>query len=162
MGDVVLVVNDKGWYRASLNNLRKPFFTLLEILVVVLIITILATFVGVNLVKEPGRARTANATAQITTFRTALQLYRMDNGFYPTMRQGLDALCEKPGTPPIPAKFREGGYLESRNFPLDPWSNEYVYLVPGPDGEPYEIISYGSDGEPGGEGEDADIRSSER
>lgn len=136
-------------------------FTLLEILVVILIITILATFVGVNVAKEPGRARVAKATAQIVTFRTALQLYRMDNGFCPSMRQGLNALCERPTTPPIPAEFREGGYLESRNLPADPWSNEYVYMVPGADGEQYEIICYGSDGEPGGEGEAADIRSSE-
>jgi general secretion pathway protein G len=135
-------------------------FTLLEILVVILIITILATIVGVNVAKEPDRARVAKATAEIATFRTALQLYRMDNGMYPTMPQGLNALCDEPKAEPLPSQYRSGGYLGSRNLPLDPWSNPYVYLVPGPDGAPYEIVSYGSDGEPGGEGEAGDIRAS--
>lgn len=140
---------------------HRSGFTLLEILVVVLIVTILATLVGINVAREPGRARAAKATAQIATFRTALQLYHMDNGIYPTMRQGLQALCERPAVPSIPRDYREGGYLESRNLPKDPWSNDYVYLVPGPDGQPYDIVSYGADGQPGGEGEDADIRGSE-
>ena len=136
-------------------------FTLLEILVVVLIITILATIVGVNVAREPGRARVTAAMAQIRTFRTALQLYRMEQGQIPTQGQGLQALCLKPTQPPVPSKYREEGYLESRNLPLDPWGNDYVYLVPGPEGAPYEIISYGADGEPGGEGEARDISSTE-
>jgi len=139
---------------------RERGFTLLEILVVVLIISILAAIVGINVAQEPGRARVAAAEAQIGTFRTALQLYRMDNGTLPTMRQGLQALCRKPGAPPIPGNYREGGYLDTRNLPEDPWGNAYVYLVPGPDGAPFEIVSYGADGEPGGTGEAADIRSS--
>jgi general secretion pathway protein G len=126
-----------------------------------MIMTILATIVGINFAKEPGRARVAKATAQIGVFRNALQLYRMDNGQYPTMQQGLKAMCEKPQVHPLPTKYREGGYIESRRVPLDPWSNEYVYLVPGPEGGPFEIVSYGADGEPGGEGESSDVRSSD-
>lgn len=138
-------------------------FTLIEVLVVVMIITILGTIVTVNLVREPGRARVAAARAQIgAEFATALDMYRMDNGRYPTEGQGLEALCEKPVVPPAPRRWREEGYLKGRSVPRDPWENEYVYLVPGPDREPYEIISYGADGEPGGTGQDTDITSAER
>jgi len=136
-------------------------FTLIEILVVVLIITILATIVGVSVVKEPGRARVAAARAQIKVFGTALQLYRMDNGALPTQAQGLKALVEKPALAPVPPAYRSEGYLESRNLPADPWGNPYVYLVPGAKSAPYEIITYGADGEPGGEDEAADIASSD-
>ncbi len=134
-------------------------FTLLEILVVVLIITILATVVGVNVAQRPGEARRAAAEVQIKTFRTALQMYRMDNGRYPTQRQGLWALCVPSDADPKPTKFPEGGYMESPVLPRDPWGNDYVYLIPGPPGFAYEIVSYGADGEPDGEGEDADLSS---
>lgn len=136
-------------------------FTLLEILVVVLIITILATIVGVNVAQRPGEARRVAAEAQIRTFKTALNLYRMDNMVFPTQRQGLQALCVPSEDPPQPRRFADGGYLESPAVPRDPWDNDYVYLVPGPAGYPYEIISYGADGEPDGEGEAADISSAD-
>jgi general secretion pathway protein G len=132
---------------------------LLEILVVVLIITILATIVGVQVAKEPGKARVTAATAQIRAFRTALQLYRMQNGFVPTQEQGLVALCQKPTVAPIPNAFPDEGYLETPNLPTDPWGRPYVYVVPGPAGQPYEIVTYGSDGEPGGQGEATDLSS---
>ena len=138
---------------------RRSGFTLLEILVVVLIITILATIVGVNVAKRPGEARAVAATAQIHTFKTALQLYRMEQGHYPTQRQGLQALVERPTSDPIPQVYPEGGYLESRAVPKDPWGHEFVYMVPGPETLPYEVLSYGADGQPGGEGENADISS---
>lgn len=138
---------------------RTSGFTLLEILVVVMIITILAAIVGVNVAHEPGKARAAAARAQMGIFRNALQLYRMDQGHYPTQEQGLRALCERTQIPPVPEKFPAGGYLESRNLPKDPWGHDYVYLMPGQEGAPYEIISYGSDGEIGGDGESADIDS---
>ena len=83
----------------------------------------------------------------------------MDNGRYPTGQQGLEALCRKPTTAPIPPAYEEGGYLKKPGIPRDEWGNAFVYMVPGPDGTPYEILSYGSDGEPGGEGEAADISS---
>ncbi len=136
-------------------------FTLLEILVAVTIIAILATIVGVKVANEPGRARVAKAKTYIASLNTALKLYRMDNSMYPTMEQGLDALCNKPSRPPIPHNYRQDGYMEGSSIALDPWQHEYVYMVPGPDRHPYDIISYGSDGEPGGTGEAADIHSSE-
>ena len=135
-------------------------FTLLEILVVVLIITILATIVGVNVAKRPGEARVAAAKAQIESLRTALDLYRMDQGQFPTQEQGLKALCEKPTISPVPERYPDEPYLKSTKVPLDPWKHDYVYLVPGSKGEKYEIISYGSDGEQGGQGDATDISSS--
>ena len=136
-------------------------FTLLEVLVVVLIITILATIVGVNVLPGLGKANVAAATAQIHEVRTALRMYRMDHGRLPTMQQGLRALCVKPTIPPVPDDYPVEGYLDSRTVPPDPWGNEYLYLIPGSDGAPYEIVSYGSDGEEGGEGTAADLSSLE-
>jgi len=134
-------------------------FTLLEILVVIFIITLLTTLVGVNVVNRSTEARQQVALTQIETFKRALQLYRMDNGRYPTQRQGLWALCVPADTEPKPRKFPEGGYMETPVLPKDPWQNDYVYLVPGPPGFAYEIVSYGADGEPDGDGEAADISS---
>jgi len=142
-----------------MNN--RSGFSLLEVLIAVLIVTILATVVGVKLIPRLGQAKVAAARAQLVNFRTGLKLYRMDNGQLPTQEQGLDALCVVPSLAPVPSKYPVGGYLESRLVPFDPWGNEYVYLVPGSYDEPYEIISYGADGEPGGEQEEADISSSD-
>lgn len=136
-------------------------FTLLEILVVVLIITILATVVGVNVAKHPGQARVTAARAQMVVLRNALGLYRMNHGAVPTPAQGLAALCEKPTASPVPENYPAEGYLESSKLPADPWGRPYAYMVPGPKGQPFEIICYGADGEPGGEGEAADIVLSE-
>lgn len=141
---------------APARDLRAGF-TLLEILVVVLIITILATLVGVNVVNKPGEAKVAVARTQLGTLRSALQLYRMQQGGYPTQEQGLEALCRPPTAPPLPQAYPEGGYLGSRQLPADPWGQPYVYLIPGPDGEPFEVLSYGRDGEPGGDGDATDL-----
>lgn len=137
----------------------KAGFTLLELLIAVVIITILAGVVGVQLADAPHEARVAAAQAQISNFKLALNRYRMDNGRLPSPAQGLQALVERPRIDPVPAQYPENGYLESRTIPKDPWGNPYIYLVPGRDGTPFQIISYGADGEPGGEGRDADITS---
>ncbi len=134
-------------------------FTLLELLVVVLIITILGAIVGVQLADEPHKARVAAAQAQIANFKLALNRYRMDNGWLPTQEQGLTALCERPAVDPVPKQYPESGYMESRTLPSDPWGVPYIYLVPGRDRQAFEVISYGADGEPGGEGKGADITS---
>jgi general secretion pathway protein G len=140
---------------------RRAGFTLLEILVVVMIITMLATIVGINVAKEPGRARQAKARAQIGVFRLALQRYRMDSGRLPTQEQGMQALCTRPDKPPVPERYPDEGYLDGRKIPPDPWQRDYVYLSPGPAGEPFLVLSYGADGEPGGTGEDADVTSAD-
>ena len=142
-------------------NRGKAGFTLMEVLVVLVIITILATIVGVNVIRKPGEARVSAAKIQIKNIQTALQMYKTEQGHIPTQDQGMEALCEKPTLPPVPEHYPAGGYLESRRPPQTPWGHDYIYLVPGRHGEEYEIISYGSDGEPGGEGEAADISSSD-
>ncbi len=145
--------------RAALS--RRSAFSLVELLVAVAIMMILSTVVGVVLLREPGKARVAAARTQIERFRVALQMYVNDNGMLPTEAQGLEALVRKPGIPPIPPNYpAHGGYLDAHEVPPDPWGNPYDYRVPGRGGEPYEIISYGADGAPGGEGEDAEISSS--
>ncbi len=136
---------------------NRDGFTLMELLVVILIITILGAVVGVKLAGRPHEARHAAAVAQLENFRLALKLYHMDNGMYPTQRQGLQALVESSTVDPRPRKFAEGGYLDRRELPRDPWGYDYVYLIPGTRGDPYEVLSYGADGEPGGEGENTDI-----
>lgn len=136
---------------------RNGGFTLIELLVVILIITILGTVVGVNLADKPHEARHAAAVAQLQNFRQALKFYQMDNGAYPTQRQGLQALVAPTTIDPRPRKFPADGYLERRELPLDPWGNPYVYLIPGTGGETYEVLSYGADGQPGGEGKASDI-----
>lgn len=135
-------------------------FTLIEILVVVLIISILATVVTVNVLNKPGEARVASTKMQIKQLQTAVQVYRTEQGAVPTQTQGLEALVAKPSTDPVPERYPSEGYLDSKTLPKDPWGHEYIYLVPGRKGEVFEIISYGSDGEPEGTGEAADLSSS--
>lgn len=139
----------------------KLGFTLIEILVVILIITILASIVSVNVLRKPGEARVSAAKLQLKQLQTAVQLYRTEQGRTPTQEQGLEALVVKPVTDPVPPQYPADGYLESRTLPKDPWNHDYIFLVPGRRGETFEIISYGSDGEPGGDGEAADLSSSE-
>jgi general secretion pathway protein G len=140
---------------------RPVGFTLIEVLVVLVIISILATVVAVNVLNRPAEARISAARVQIKQLQTAVQMYRTDHGRLPTLEQGLEALVARPTLPPAPDTYPEGGYLTSPRVPRDPWKNDYIYLVPGRRGEPFEIISYGADGTPGGEGEAADISSSD-
>jgi len=131
-------------------------FTLIELMVVIVILGILAGLIVPRLMGRPEEAKQLKAKMQIEAIETALKLYKLDSGSYPDTEQGLNALVEKPETGSVPKKWREGGYLEKGKVPADPWGNEFVYLSPGVHGE-YDIISYGSDGVPGGEGKDKDI-----
>jgi general secretion pathway protein G len=136
---------------------RRDAFTLIEVLVVIIVIAILATFVGPSLFRNVGDARSATARTQIETFGTALDAYRLDNGNYPTTAQGLDALWQRPTVDP-PSNWRSP-YLR-KAVPKDPWGRDYIYVAPGrvnPEG--YDLLSYGADGKAGGEGENADILS---
>ncbi len=136
----------------------KKGFTLIEVLVVVVILGILATLVVPKIMERPEQARRMKAVIQIKNFETALKLFKLDNGFYPSTEQGLEALVQKPATGKIPRNWREEGYLEGKKVPLDPWGNPYIYISPGLHGD-FDIISYGRDGAEGGEGYDADITS---
>ncbi len=133
-------------------------FTLLEIIVVVFILSLLVAIVAPKIMGRTDDAKIADAKVQIKNFETALKLYKIDNGSYPTTEQGLESLIEKPATGQIPAKYREGGYLEQKKIPLDPWGNPYIYVSPGVHGD-FDILSYGGDGKEGGDGKDADIKS---
>jgi len=136
----------------------KRGFTLLEVIIVVFILSILAALVAPRIIGRTDDARIADAKLQIKNLETALKLYKLDNGFYPDTQQGLEALIEKPVSGQIPQKYREGGYLEQRKIPLDPWGNPYIYVCPGIHGD-FDIISYGADGKEGGENKNADIKS---
>ncbi|HYA27112.1 MAG TPA: type II secretion system major pseudopilin GspG [Thermodesulfovibrionales bacterium] len=143
---------------SSMNIRNASGFTLLEIIVVVFILSLLAAIVAPKIVGRTDDARIAEAKVQIRNFETALKLFKMDNGFYPDTQQGLQALIEKPTSGTEVKNYREGGYLEQKKIPLDPWGNPYIYVSPGLHGD-YDLLSYGADGKEGGEGKDADITS---
>ena len=131
-------------------------FTLLEVMVVVVILGILAVLVVPKIISRPDEARVIAAKQDIASLMQALKLYRLDNQRYPVTEQGLQALSAKPNTAPVPPNWKTGGYLE--RLPKDPWGNPYQYLNPGIHGE-IDVFSFGADGAPGGEGNDADIGS---
>ena len=136
---------------------RRSAFTLIEILVVIVVIAILATLVAPNVFQHVGAAKDATARSQIEMLGAALDAYRLDAGAYPSTQQGLQALVETP-TIDAPASWR-GPYLR-KAVPLDPWGRPYVYLAPGEvNANGYDLASYGSDGTPGGEGDNADVLS---
>jgi general secretion pathway protein G len=133
-------------------------FTLLEILVVLVVIGVLATLVAPNVFRHVGSAKEATARSQIEMLGAALDAYRLDNGLYPTTEQGLLALTAEPTLEPRPVSWR-GPYLR-KTVPADPWGTPYEYVSPGqvnPSG--FDLVSFGSDARPGGNGEAEDIRS---
>ena len=131
-------------------------FTLLEIMVVVVILGILATLVVPKIISRPDEARVIAGRHDIASLMQALKLYRLDNQRYPSTEQGLPALVTRPETAPLPGNWKSGGYVE--RLPLDPWGHPYQYLNPGVHGE-IDVFSFGADGIPGGEANDADIGS---
>ncbi len=143
-------------FQFPIPNSRRAGFTLIEIMVVLFILGLLAAIVAPRLIGRTDDARIVEARVQIKNFETALKLFKMDTGFYPSTEQGLEALIAKPTIGRIPNNYREGGYLEKKKVTPDSWGNPYVYISPGAQGD-YDIISYGADGLPGGEGKDADI-----
>lgn len=133
-------------------------FTLIELMVVMVILAVLAAIVAPKIIGRADDAKVTEAKIQIHNLETALKMYRLDTGQYPSTEQGLEALVEKPSVGKIPVNWREGGYLEKKKTPVDPWTHKYFYVSPGLHGD-YDIISYGADGEKGGEKYDADIES---
>lgn len=133
-------------------NMKKVNgFTLLELLVVMVIIGLLAGYVGPRYFSQVGKSEVKAARAQIDAFEKALEAYRLDTGRYPASEAGLEALMKAPAGE---TKW-QGPYLK-KAVPRDPWGKPYVYTQPGQHGE-YDILSYGRDGKPGGEAEDADV-----
>ena len=127
---------------------RQEGFTLIEIMIVVVIIGLLAGLVAVHLLPQAEKAKRTTASTQMKTFEQALDLYKLDNGRYPSTDQGFEALVGGDNGEP---------YLKGGKIPRDPWGNPYAYMSPGDGGKPYDILSYGADGQPGGSGDDADI-----
>ncbi|MFN7182202.1 MAG: type II secretion system major pseudopilin GspG [Planctomycetota bacterium] len=135
---------------------KEQGFTLLELLAVVMIIGLLAAIIAPRLLSKTPQARIAAAKANIKSLQTAIENFHLDHGKYP---EKLEDLVNMPSYI-NPKKWPEGGYLTSIVIPKDPWGNDFIYLKPGRNNQPYEIISLGADGKEGGEKEDADISSS--
>jgi len=134
--------------------LRSGGFTLLELLIVMIIIGLLAALIGPKMIGRVGESRQTVAKQQIEGFSSALEMYKLDTTKYPTQEQGLDALV----TEPQGIMNWKGPYLKKKFIPKDPWGNNYVYIYPGEHGD-YDILSYGADGNSGGDGEDKDVAS---
>ena len=134
--------------------LKKGGFTLLELLIVMIIIGLLAALIGPKMIGRVGESRQTVAKQQIEGFSSALEMYKLDTTKYPTQEQGLEALVAEPqGT-----VNWKGPYLKKKFVPKDPWGNNYVYVYPGEHGD-YDILSYGADGNTGGDDEDKDVAS---
>jgi general secretion pathway protein G len=141
---------------ASDGRKRGSGFTLIEIMAVVLIIGLLSGIVGLAVFQQVDKGRVTAARAQIASLEGVLEMYRMDNGRFPTSEQGLEALVKPPS--PEPRNYQPGGYLKGGRIPLDPWGDAYHYESPGQRNRDYfDLWSYGADGVAGGKGVDADI-----
>ena len=133
---------------------REAGFTLIEIMVVVFILGLLVTLVAPRIVGRTDEARRTKAAADLKGIEEALHLYKLDNGFYPTTDQGLQALVQQPADPSI-RNWKQGGYVDG--LKKDPWGNDYQYIYPGTHGSEYDLFTLGADNQPGGEGINADI-----
>ncbi len=139
-----IIKEDKGW-------------TFVETLIVIAIALMLTAMVGLTAFKQVGKARRVKAQTEIENMALALSTYYLDCGTYPTEQQGLEALNKRPSSDPVPEGW-DGPYL-TRAVKTDPWGSEYIYQVPGLEGHPFGITTYGADGVEGGDGENQDIRS---
>jgi len=139
-------------------NNRQAGFTLIELMVVIVILGLLAGLILPRFIGQSDTAKRQAAKTQMTLLESALKMYKLDNGSYPTTEQGLKSLVEPPASGNLPKNWRKGGYLEKGKVPKDPWKNEFIYVSPGSHGD-FDITSLGADGEPGGEDFDKDINS---
>ncbi|PCM45913.1 type II secretion system major pseudopilin GspG [Marinobacter sp. ANT_B65] len=142
----------------TMKNLNTPQssrgFTLIEIMVVMVILGLLVAIVAPNIMGRSDQAKVTVAETQLTNISKALDIYRLDNSHYPSTQQGLEALKSRPSGSPEPKNWNPDGYMKS--IPQDPWGNDFQYVSPGSEG-PYDLYSYGSDGQEGGDGDASDI-----
>lgn len=141
-------------YMTHMKSANQKGFTLIEILIVVVILSILAITVVPQFLDQPAKARISRAQSDIKSLKTALSMYKLDNFNYPSTSQGLNALVSKPSGQPLAKNWKPNGYIE--NIIQDPWGNQYQYLNPGNHGS-IDIYSFGADGQPGGEGDNSDV-----
>lgn len=141
--------------RKERNRNKELGFTLIELMVVIVILGILAGLIVPRIMDQPDQARQVKAKMQMESLSTAIKQFRLDNGFYPSTEQGLQALVQKPSVGREARNYPRGGYLPK--MPKDPWGFDYVYTCPGQHGD-FDIISLGGDGKEGGEGGDSDVR----
>jgi general secretion pathway protein G len=145
-----------GLLHAPIDRFRqREGFSFIEVMIVVVILAILATLLIPRVMGRTEDAKRAATKAQISNIESALQLYKLDNGNVPSTEQGLKALVERPVAGPPAPNWKAGGYLPK--VPVDPWGFPYKYTTPSTQGGEFEIISFGADGTPGGEGKNADI-----
>jgi general secretion pathway protein G len=145
-------MDDRLIRRRQVSKIRG--FTLIEIMVVVVIIGLLAAVIVPNVIGQVEKARVSKAHQDIASLETALTMFKLDNSRYPGTDQGLQSLVVQPSDPAI-RHWKPGGYV--KRVQKDPWGNDYQYVYPGTHGGEYDLFSLGADGQPGGEGEDADI-----
>jgi general secretion pathway protein G len=137
---------------------RRDGFTMVELMAVLIILGLLAAVVANNFIGKTDQARVVTTKASLKTLHNAVLSFKMDTGRYPSEEEGLYELLEQPTDV---TGWNPGGYLESTDLPLDAWGREFVYLLNPESGKPFVIISYGADGEEGGEGYDADLYSTD-
>lgn len=131
-------------------------FTLIEVMVVIVVITLLATLVAPNIFHNLSTAKVGTARSQMEMLAAALDAYRLDNGTYPTTQQGLGALWSEPTSPPVPRSWN--GPYTRKPPPLDPWGSPYVYRFPGQENKNgFDLLTHGANGQPGGTGRNADL-----
>ena len=146
--------NDEG-------NVRNPNgFSLVELMVVLFILALLTTVVAINVLPAGDKAKIVTTQANIKELSGQMEMYRLDQGSYPGIGEGLAALKTPPANLALPQNYRVGGYV--KDLPNDPWGHPFQYVVPGKAGHPFEIFSLGADGKPGGEDNDADIYADKR
>jgi general secretion pathway protein G len=152
----VIVIKGLCKRRSTRRNFQRAGdagFTLVELLVVLVILVLLASFVGPRVVGYLGSSKSKAAKVQIESLASAMELYRLDIGRYPSTAEGLRALVVAPAG----VNNWSGPYLNKRDVPLDPWGSPFRYASPGQQGDPFDILSLGADNKPGGTGENADI-----
>lgn len=146
-------VESKMWKRTGIQSAQRGF-TLIEVMVVIVILGVLAAMVVPAVMGQNDKARAGVTNVALSTTGGALDMFKLDNGRYPTMQEGLDALVHKPAN--VKA-WPSTGYVKGGEIPKDGWDHDLQYVVPGTNGKPYDLYSWGADGKDGGEGVDADI-----
>jgi general secretion pathway protein G len=148
----------KGNFMIQRKNRQRQGFTLIEIMAVIIIIGLLAAIGAVNFLGQTDKAKVITTKANLKMLHNAVAQFKMDTGRYPTEEEGLNVLIEAPTDV---TGYQPGGYIDSTDLPKDAWGYDFIYVAYPESGKPYAIVSYGADGEEGGEEYDADLYSTD-